>query len=810
MPLLKLNYRNLVGGVSQQPVAVRRENQGAVATNLWPSAVDGIVKRPPTQHVADLGTSPGVWAHHWIHRDADEQYLVAITTTGITVTDLSDGSNVPVVDLGGAGWSYLTNMNEENIRAVTVADTTFITNLTVPVAAGSTTASSTPTGADDEAYIFVRQGNYSVNYNCRIGVNGTDYTAQVQTWDGSVNAGGELESIKTDDIVAELKTVLDALSIPNTTITVEGSVLRIVTSSTWTIDYVTVDDSVGDSVMVAYQNEVPQVQGYLPEIGYNGFKIKVIGTAEIDGDDYWVEFVADEGASSFSKGYWRETVAPGTVTDLDNTTMPHQLIRTYNGVGNSKQFEWGVVTWGDRLTGDSTSNPMPSFVGRNIRDIFFYKNRLGFVAEDRVILSEAGEYYNFFRVTLLTLRDTAPIDVQIAHAKITQIENAIPYNEDVILFSDRSQFILRGSEILSPRTVQVIPVSEYENTKECRPIPSGRSVFFAFKRGSQSGIRELFQVGDTLKFDGFDTTDHVPNYIEGDVVQMTVSSLEDTLVARSDTERNTLWIYKFYWSGNEKLQSAWCKWTIGAEEDTVPVIRGAFFIENTLYVTLARADGFTYIEKMELSTGLSDGTADFVVHLDRRVTQADVTSLTYSAANGSTTFTLPYDPDNNADIAVIGEDGVAHEVLSVSSATVTVRDDISALNFFVGQNYTMTFEMNPPLVKTQSGNGVSSEYHPAQQVMKGFLQYHATRYFTTTVKTGQRKTYTYTFNGMALDDGNDVVDSIVLQAGEFQFPVRGSAQDTTITILNSTPYPSNIMAASWHILYRSKARPLTG
>nr|DAL93610.1 MAG TPA: stabilization protein [Caudoviricetes sp.] len=31
--------------------------------------------------------------------------------------------------------------------------------------------------------------------------------------------------------------------------------------------------------------------------------------------------------------------------------------------------------------GDDDSNPYPSFVGSNINDIFFYRNRLGFISE---------------------------------------------------------------------------------------------------------------------------------------------------------------------------------------------------------------------------------------------------------------------------------------------------------------------------------------------------------------------------------------------------------------------------------------------
>ena len=103
--------------------------------------------------------------------------------------------------------------------------------------------------------------------------------------------------------------------------------------------------------------------------------------------------------------------------------------------------------WGGRSAGDDFTNPFPSFVGKTIRDIFFFKNRLGILTDSNVIFSEADEYYNFFRTTTQQLLDSAPIDVGLSHTKVALLENAVPFQEKLMLFSQGSQFVLRGADV---------------------------------------------------------------------------------------------------------------------------------------------------------------------------------------------------------------------------------------------------------------------------------------------------------------------------------------------------------------------------
>ena len=59
MTLVTTALPNLVGGVSQQPDTIRYPNQSEEQVNAAPSVSDGLMKRPPTEHLAVLKDSDG-------------------------------------------------------------------------------------------------------------------------------------------------------------------------------------------------------------------------------------------------------------------------------------------------------------------------------------------------------------------------------------------------------------------------------------------------------------------------------------------------------------------------------------------------------------------------------------------------------------------------------------------------------------------------------------------------------------------------------------------------------------------------------
>ena len=106
----------------------------------------------------------------------------------------------------------------------------------------------------------------------------------------------------------------------------------------------------------------------LPSFAFGDFRVEIFGDDGSGMDNYYVRY--DSASSNDSGGVWTETLASGIKYRFNATTMPHQLVRETSG-----DFTFKQATWGEREVGDLDSAPSPSFIGKPIQDVFFFRNR---------------------------------------------------------------------------------------------------------------------------------------------------------------------------------------------------------------------------------------------------------------------------------------------------------------------------------------------------------------------------------------------------------------------------------------------------
>lgn len=121
---------NLIGGVSQQPDALRLENTGTLVENAWLSVVNGQGKRPRTEHIAKttMGLSGRNMAGYLIDRDEDYRYMVVVAENNLRVFDLNTGIEQTVNFPDGKAYLASSIDPIDSFRFVTIGDTTFVLN----------------------------------------------------------------------------------------------------------------------------------------------------------------------------------------------------------------------------------------------------------------------------------------------------------------------------------------------------------------------------------------------------------------------------------------------------------------------------------------------------------------------------------------------------------------------------------------------------------------------------------------------------------------------------------------------------------
>lgn len=796
--LISQNVPNLINGVSQQAEAVRFPSQCVEQVNYYPTVLRGLSKRPPTNHVKELAASDilsGSYGVHRIDRSPTERFTLFLGNGALKVYDLT-GTERSVS--APSGWAYLNCTDPATqLRTLTVADYTFVLNTTKTVTAAAQSPSNVRA---PEALVFVKQVRDGSNYTIKLydspsgSVSHTIAVTDVKLGSGSTYTGPLVAD--QGDVINNLGTAFAASSAAAVYDHFNDGELLYIKKKDSSNFRIEVECSISEG-MAVFKDTV-QSFASLPKRGWAQFRIKVKGNPDDSGDDYYLKFSPqDPNTAGFGEGVWEEAQAEGLNDDvLTASTLPHALI------WNGSSFTFEPLTWTPRACGDQTTNPVPSFVGSTISDVFFHKNRLGFLSGGNVVLSCSGDFFNFWRTTVIQLLDSDVIDVA-AENDLGILRNAVSSSEKLLVFSGQSQAVLEGGELLTPKSASLKLNTKLQSTTTIRPEALGNSVFFPFQRDAYSGIMDYAVVPDTGLFDGYETTEHAPNYIRGAVRCMAASDTTNTLVLQA-TAGGTLYVYKFFKQGQRRVQSSWSKFSFDG------TVRGFMFFDSRLYVYILRGSKLC-MEWLDLAPGLKDLNASnadaFVIHLDRRV--KDSLSPTYNATFDETSFTLPYTP-SNSNVRVVSR-GTAYGspllLKSVSGSVVKVHGNKASEPVWIGEVYRAEQELTRASLRVRGADGEMTVSEGRFQLRSGLVTLDETLDLKVEVTPRGRSTFTYGFAARVL--GTDLSVSgaaLVPRSTTFRFPVYSKNDQVTIKLVNDSYLPCNALSLDWEALYAVRSR----
>lgn len=802
MGLVNGSFPSLSNGISQQPDSMRLPTQGISQVNGMSSLMDGLGKRPPTTHLAKLSNANGTdFYTHFIDRDSTEKYIVLIYKDHIQVSGI-DGTVYPVYGTP-ADFAYLNCATPyKNLKCLSVADTTFILNRGVKTALSATLTPPRP----NDTLVWVRSGSYATDY--KVTIAGTSGTATTSLTDALTIKTSVIAISLANDLVAKLGAGWNTMLKDNTIWT------NRVDGTAFTLD---VTDSTGNRSMSAVTKTVQHFSD-LPLSAPNGFTCLVTGDVSTNQDDYWVQFKTN-GNTTFGAGIWTECTKPGTKYQLDGTTMPHVLTRkqdvdgTVTGTIGSIYFSFGVAPWSNRVAGDDALLPPPSFIGLPLSDVFLHRNRLGVLATGYLVMSQSSNLYNFWRQTATTLLDDDYIDITVAHERAANLRHAISFNQSLVLFSDHTQFAVSDAGILSPKTISIQISTEYSSHLDTHPVYAENMIYFPFDNGDFSGMREYYVQGLTQQNDAKDITSHVGQYIKGSIIDMTVSPLVNMLFSLTDQQRNTLWIYRWMWNGQDKVQSSWSHWTFGANT----TLCGIGHLGDALYLTAVYQDG-TYLERLRVDPGYTDPYALYLTHLDRKVQETSPgLNVLYDLVSNTTTITTPYMMDPSDTYTVVTRassdatwvSGRVLTQISKSQTKIVVNGDARP-GFFLGRNYEFRYRFGKAVIHSKTEiAGFDSNVEGRLQLKDWAIKFNKTGYIRAEVTPESRGTSVYPWTGQIATVpgmGATRLGTVPTSSGSFKFPVQSRNLNVIVEAVNDSPLPSYIVGAEWVGNYWTKAQ----
>lgn len=534
-----------------------------------------------------------------------------------------------------------------------------------------------------------------------------------------------------------------------------------------------------------------KVQSFLklPTSGMaDGDVYEIVGDSDSGFDNYYVKWIAADSI-------WEETVKPGVQYQLDASKMPVGIIRPGDwGITSTKDFLIIRPNWGERTVGDTISAPDPSFVGSYINNAFFFKNRLGFLSDDNAIFSSAGDYYNFFPTTSLDILDDAPIDVTISANTVETLQSSAQYNKTLLIFGNRNQFdVGSGDSALTPKTISVTPTTQYDVAQDSLPVTSGSNVYFITPNENYGAVREYYLEADTLTNEAADVTAHVTKYIPTGFYQLASINALDVIFLHTKGDPNSLYVYKYFWAGNEKAQASWSKWTLGDE------VIGITTVDTSLYAFVYREKATGNVVTLE-RIRMEDITHD----CGYRIALDGLFAVTPSLSGDDTLFPKPWtdgevhdwkvvDPTTGLEVEVVQEDDDNMKVAS---------QDLTGKAYYMGFPFESSYRFSEWILKDDNNRPMLDG---RLQIRKLVLDFVDTGYFEVQVTPSNRDTVSQVaseeFTGAMV--GVSTIGETDLISGKHSFTVRGKNRNTQVEIVSDSHLPFKIQTGTWIGMYNT-------
>ena len=301
----------LVGGVSQAPSHMRASEYASALLNALIHPTQGITKRPGTKHIAKLANSSDehyASAMLFPFTAGDKRrYFVSVNDGAIRVVEADTGIEHTVSATADA-LAYLSGIGDASrpFSAVASGDQLYILNRNRVVAKGT---KETPY-RQSEALVSIRAADYGTSYSVILdGVYATYKTPPGTSADAR-------SALSTDNIATQLAQALR--SVPGQDafeILQEGSTLYIHRTDGNGFSLV-LGDGLADIGMTLCYGTVKAGMDLPPTGVVEGFTVRVQGDPRTAADDYWMTWL---------EGVWQECPRPGTLVELDASTLPHVL-----------------------------------------------------------------------------------------------------------------------------------------------------------------------------------------------------------------------------------------------------------------------------------------------------------------------------------------------------------------------------------------------------------------------------------------------------------------------------------------------------
>ena len=550
--------------------------------------------------------------------------------------------------------------------------------------------------------------------------------------------------------------------------------------------------------------------GDLPSQCKHGMVVEVINSIA-DEDNHYVKFNGNNDRDG--EGTWQECPQPGRTTRFNYAKMPVALIRTADANFRLTQLDDSSYTvlgvthkapfWDDALVGDSVTNAEPSFIGRPINKMLFFRNRLIMLANEFIIASRPGDYLNFWSKSAISFVASDPIDISGSSEYPAIFYDGIQVNTGLVLFTKNQQFMLTtDSDTFSPLTAKINALSTYNFNFTTNPISLGVTIGFLDNAGKNSRFYEMANIRREGEPQLIEQSAVVSRLFDNDLKTIS-NSRENSIILFSDDTTSTMYGYRYFDNVKDRKLASWFKWTLPG------TIKYHCMQDDSLYVVLQNGTArqlLKYSIKMDAET---IRLAENRVHMDYLMSTS---GWTYNATTKKSTKAKPtglngigqiaaYDVDDTANPpAAIGN----YALVTVNGSNLEIDGDWSGQTFLIGYLYTMSVTLPTIYYQQQSGENWKSDTRANTIIHRIKLAFGPVGVYETTLVRKGRNDYTELFEvtpaNQYLANSEGIFDDDILRT----IPIYDRNINASLTIKSTHPSPATIHNLTWEGILNNK------
>ena len=550
--------------------------------------------------------------------------------------------------------------------------------------------------------------------------------------------------------------------------------------------------------------------GDLPSQCKHGMVVEVINSVA-DEDNHYVKFKGNNDRDG--EGTWQECPQPGRTTRFNYAKMPVALIRTADANFRLTQLDDSSYTvlgvthkapfWDDALVGDSVTNAEPSFIGRPINKMLFFRNRLIMLANEFIIASRPGDYLNFWSKSAISFVASDPIDISGSSEYPAIFYDGIQVNTGLVLFTKNQQFMLTtDSDTFSPLTAKINALSTYNFNFTTNPISLGVTIGFLDNAGKNSRFYEMANIRREGEPQLIEQSAVVSRLFENDLKTIS-NSRENSIILFSDDTTSTMYGYRYFDNVKDRKLASWFKWTLPG------TIKYHCMQDDSLYVVLQNGTArqlLKYSIKMDAET---IRLAENRVHMDYLMSTS---GWTYNATTKKSTKAKPTGLNGVGQIAAYDVDDTAnpptaignYALVTVNGSNLEIDGDWSGQTFLIGYLYTMSVTLPTIYYQQQSGENWRSDTRANTIIHRVKLAFGPVGVYETTLVRKGRNDYTELFEvtpaNQYLANSEGVFDDDILRT----IPIYDRNINASLTIKSTHPSPATIHNLTWEGILNNK------